>query len=856
MNFPTFVVHWVDPNDPTLGMDFFPPKGSDELHEALRQYYPHLNNLQARMRQASIDFLLDQDQASPASEKPTPDHLPSPPSFPSSAVASPSDAMQSAPQNSATLPKQEDLMNVWTLPSNPDAKIHKRRTMTAEEKRAYKQKRLEGACADCKRRRRKCQHGTSPAASSSSSCKPARRKARTKPSLDVSPSPSDAAFPTSSMDQCMLPEPQLIRDAAFNIFSDLPTTLGLADGTPPLPEMDFDSTLLDTDFLELNKDWDLFPDTQYDIYAPLQPPHAIDTRQYSAVNASTHGHSSFYSDSPGGLDPWIPSLDYTSSMFSSPDQLLSSQPSSSSTGTLPTASSARQPDAFHGPDSLMEISPSSSSQSSFSDTGHVPGGSNVSPLTSASSDLLTDCGDFYSTTDMNSVPGPLFKKDLNRHVSRRRNRSQEPPLQDVFFMDDFLDSSRFPRLIETVAGPLSLQHPRHQSTRHQNAAAASPLSDNWCIDSHVIGISRSKKPEHIDCREWAGSQFYALANAFADADHLREQNLDAERHRLRSAFNSVQSAFQMGPSTTTSTLSISGHVQQPDRTKDTTILSLTRAGPSQPSFPTSTPAQSFISREAPSWDCTASSRCALPCVSESESVSSSGEVGGAGYWNKALDTHCRKEVPGSIASQEAHLRLGSTFRGVVRDEPTSPSCLPLTSTRGASTHHSASAIVHAPQPTTIVSVQAVGGTDHSLFKPGHHSLIGRDRALSGIYSQGQSTGRKTLSTRRDGHFQPSLTKGHFQPSSTSFLSVISTRAAQQYLPVIHHSGDSTGTSMGWRVPSGSKLAGQHAQMCLGMVYFFALLRETPQGKKMSGMFLGAVLTAALFLLSLYGFVLR
>jgi uncharacterized BrkB/YihY/UPF0761 family membrane protein len=45
-------------------------------------------------------------------------------------------------------------------------------------------------------------------------------------------------------------------------------------------------------------------------------------------------------------------------------------------------------------------------------------------------------------------------------------------------------------------------------------------------------------------------------------------------------------------------------------------------------------------------------------------------------------------------------------------------------------------------------------------------------------------------------------------------------------------------------------------MCLGMVYFFALLRATPQGKKMSAMFLSAVLAAALFLLSLYGFVLR
>ena len=46
--------------DPTAPLDFYPPKGSDELFDALRAKFPHLTTHSARMRQAVIEFLVDE----------------------------------------------------------------------------------------------------------------------------------------------------------------------------------------------------------------------------------------------------------------------------------------------------------------------------------------------------------------------------------------------------------------------------------------------------------------------------------------------------------------------------------------------------------------------------------------------------------------------------------------------------------------------------------------------------------------------------------------------------------------------------------------------------------------------------
>lgn len=152
--------------DPTA-LEFFPPKGSDELHEALKEAFPFESNLSSRMRAATIEFLLQEQQADLTPVSTESAYLPSPQSsflstMPSPAMnmAGPSVPVQSASPtarrpSAAAQPSQEALMDVWSLPNKPQAKVHTRRTMTAEEKKAYKQKRIIGACADCKKRRRK-----------------------------------------------------------------------------------------------------------------------------------------------------------------------------------------------------------------------------------------------------------------------------------------------------------------------------------------------------------------------------------------------------------------------------------------------------------------------------------------------------------------------------------------------------------------------------------------------------------------------------------------------------------------------------------------------------------------------------
>lgn len=145
--------------DPTA-LEFWPAKGSDELHEALKEAFPFETNLAARMRAAVIEFLLQEQQSEQFSMSTSPEYLPSPQSsfistIPSPAMTSSQQATPSSRQTSAGQPTQQQLMDVWSLPNQPQAKIHTRRQMTAEEKKAYKQKRLVGACADCKRRRRK-----------------------------------------------------------------------------------------------------------------------------------------------------------------------------------------------------------------------------------------------------------------------------------------------------------------------------------------------------------------------------------------------------------------------------------------------------------------------------------------------------------------------------------------------------------------------------------------------------------------------------------------------------------------------------------------------------------------------------
>lgn len=173
-----------EPFDPTSPLLFFPPKGSDELFDALREAFPHLKTHSERMRDAIIKYLLeeregDQSQASPAiavesaatawpsvsssvsgSVLNSPDIL----NMSTSAYSPQSNSPQLTRQASAATssqpspPSLDQMTNVFCLSNRAQPKQRVRRKMTEAEKVEYRKRRIVKACENCAKRKRKCPH--------------------------------------------------------------------------------------------------------------------------------------------------------------------------------------------------------------------------------------------------------------------------------------------------------------------------------------------------------------------------------------------------------------------------------------------------------------------------------------------------------------------------------------------------------------------------------------------------------------------------------------------------------------------------------------------------------------------------
>lgn len=177
-----------EPFDPTSPPQFFPPKDSDELFDALRAKYPHVKTHSERMRDAIIEFLLEERDSelrakthSPAIPATTATTSPWQQSWPSMSSASepslfsspdlfdlatPSfDASPSAdmvPTLPARCPSEaspralEDMTGVFSLSSaQQQPKQKTRRKMTEAEKVEYRKRRIVKACDKCSKRKRK-----------------------------------------------------------------------------------------------------------------------------------------------------------------------------------------------------------------------------------------------------------------------------------------------------------------------------------------------------------------------------------------------------------------------------------------------------------------------------------------------------------------------------------------------------------------------------------------------------------------------------------------------------------------------------------------------------------------------------
>lgn len=171
-----------EPFDPTAPLHFFPPKESDELFYALSYAFPHLQTHSERLRDATIKFLLEEQQAYSSTAPPT--KRPTQSSSRASASSSTSTSQvsfdrsnvwnhatvgtkgkfkhsgssqsnsQSSPLVTKDMPPQEDMTGVFSI-SSAQPKQHQRRKMTEKEKAEYRRRRETKACDKCAKRKRK-----------------------------------------------------------------------------------------------------------------------------------------------------------------------------------------------------------------------------------------------------------------------------------------------------------------------------------------------------------------------------------------------------------------------------------------------------------------------------------------------------------------------------------------------------------------------------------------------------------------------------------------------------------------------------------------------------------------------------
>lgn len=319
VNHPAYIIYRdVPPGeayDATSPLSFFPPKGSDELFDALREAFPLLKTHSERMRDAIIQFLLEERQGeqfelSPATTMESsqvtwpsvssgsasvfssPDLL----NFPTPASFSDSPQLQqtsTATSSQPSPPSLDQMTGVFSLSSNPQPKQRVRRKMTEAEKIEYRKRRIVKACDKCAKRKRKCPHNQ------------AEMKTIPTPSTkSTSPQSGSSAEPsTRQADQYFTPafdesfDPSNFGD--FNMFDD------------PLPDISVDDFF---HFEQFEQDANpLFNNVMQDPFRPAQrvrehnaPVHSSHDNGNALPSRSIQPHSGLESQSVSGQQ-YLPS---------------------------------------------------------------------------------------------------------------------------------------------------------------------------------------------------------------------------------------------------------------------------------------------------------------------------------------------------------------------------------------------------------------------------------------------------------------------------------------------------------------------------------------------------------------------
>lgn len=318
-----------EPSDPSSPLLFFPPKGSDELFDALRTAFPHLKTHSERMRDAMIQFLLEERQeellrtcpaltmdgtapttttttwlsasassssssasaSASASAFSSPDLLDFP--SPSSLATSPRQTLPPqqtrtasiAASSQASRPSSLDQMTgVFSLSAESLPKQHMRRKMTEAEKVEYRKRRIVKACDKCAKRKRKCPHNQAqmeivPASSKSSGARVSRRKSSPKSNFDVDKN--------RRQQNCAVVEPVVMaaEDWDFTAGLDMSTCTTFQSGEDDFPTM-FGDPFADftvDDFVQ----WDQ-PATNFQ--PPLDHQFTSNLLPFSLSDPSSGGH--------------------------------------------------------------------------------------------------------------------------------------------------------------------------------------------------------------------------------------------------------------------------------------------------------------------------------------------------------------------------------------------------------------------------------------------------------------------------------------------------------------------------------------------------------------------------------------
>lgn len=273
---PTYVIYREtqpgQPFDPAAQLGFWPAKGSDELFDALRVKYPQYGSHAERMRQAVIEFLME-EQSMQTEQLPTPQTANSTMTSPWQAsmqsmssdtstwsspelfdLATPSFGNSPQPQaiplsrqqstatstantTNSTPPAIEQMTGVFSLSDAAQPKQRVRRKMTEAEKVEYRKRRIVKACDKCSKRKRKCVHNQPEMENVGSSNKV------TKPTPTASSKkPPPAAPPLIQQDSGIFDASNMDFGDSFGSEVSMPS---LADySTVFEPDMDLDNLLM------------------------------------------------------------------------------------------------------------------------------------------------------------------------------------------------------------------------------------------------------------------------------------------------------------------------------------------------------------------------------------------------------------------------------------------------------------------------------------------------------------------------------------------------------------------------------------------------------------------------------------